>query len=138
MAPNSASCPIILACSLFTFHIQSMVSPWPQYTSHHLFPRLQQYPPYTSLSTQYQNPLIFNFPHSCQNSLYKLKKSMSIPNFYHLSTTFNIKDLSLAHYPKILNEGASPKLLITFSVATPPWEVFSFPHSMTYKPSITL
>ena len=59
---------------------------------------------------------------------------MLISSLYHLSTTFNMKDLSLAYHPKFLKEGAPPKLLMTLSDETPQQEVPSLPHSMTSKP----
>lgn len=75
-------------------------------------PRIMATSPYTPLSTQFPNPPVFNLPHSYQ--MVSIQQRTSLPSFYHLSTTFNIKSLSLAQSPKILNEGSPPFLPRTF------------------------
>ena len=87
-APISPCCPITPAWSLLTFHIQSTVS----MASASIPSPLSKMTATSTLhisQPQYWNPLIFNFPHNCQNGLYKLKDEYV--NFQLVSSFHNLQ-----------------------------------------------
>lgn len=64
----------------------------PLHASHHFSAGLEQHSPYTPINTQFNNSPKFYFLYSHRKV--SIKEKLLLPSFYHLSTTFNTKDLS--------------------------------------------